>query len=145
MVAPTERENSLTARNGGPTWPEDRFLSPFVHMRREMAHPGMTKGFLQLSPEARGRQQRKSRTPRGEIKLKSWEIKADFLEINLGNQPNPPAPPTFTTYDVIFEGNHGKSKRNQEISYAKIACCRPLVRGSTVSHYVIHVFGFHLL
>ena len=52
MVAPTERENSLTARNGGPTWPEDRFLSPFVHMRREMAHPGMTKGFLQLSPEA---------------------------------------------------------------------------------------------
>ena len=52
MVAPTDRENSLTARNGGPTWPEDRFLSPFVHMRREMAHPGMTKGFLQLSPEA---------------------------------------------------------------------------------------------
>jgi len=34
MVAPTERENSLTTRNGGPTWPEDRFLSPFVHMRR---------------------------------------------------------------------------------------------------------------
>jgi len=52
MVTPTEWENSLTARNGGPTWPEDRFLSPFVHMRREMAHPGMTKGFLQLSPEA---------------------------------------------------------------------------------------------
>ena len=61
-----------------------------------------------------------------EIKLKSWEIKADFLEIKLGNQPNPPAPPTLTTYDVIFEGNHGKSKRNQEISYAKIARCRPL-------------------
>ena len=52
MVAPTEQDNSLTARNGGPTWPEDHFLSPFVHMRREMAHPGMTKGFLQLSPEA---------------------------------------------------------------------------------------------
>ena len=52
MVTPTERENSLPARNGGPTLPEDRFLSPFVHMRREMAHPGMTKGFLQLSPEA---------------------------------------------------------------------------------------------
>jgi len=52
MVAPKERENSLTARNGGPTQPEDCFLSPFVHMRREMAHPGMTKGFLQLSPEA---------------------------------------------------------------------------------------------
>ena len=41
-----------------------------------------------------------------EIKLKSWEIKSDFLEIKLGNQPNPLAPPTFTTYDVIFEGNH---------------------------------------
>ena len=27
MVVPTERENSLPARNGGPTWPEDRFLS----------------------------------------------------------------------------------------------------------------------
>ena len=51
MVAPTEQENSLTARNGGPTWPEDGFLSPFVH-RREMVHPGLTKGFLQLSPEA---------------------------------------------------------------------------------------------
>ena len=46
-----------------------------------------------------------------EIKLKSWEIKADFFEIKFGNQPNPPAPPTFTTYDVIFEGNHGKSKQ----------------------------------
>ena len=45
-----------------------------------------------------------------EIKLKSWQIKADFLEIKLGNQPNPPAPPTFTTYDVIFEGNHAEIK-----------------------------------
>ena len=52
MVGPTERENSLTAGNGGPTWPEDRFLSPFMHMKREMAHPGMTKGFVQLTPEA---------------------------------------------------------------------------------------------
>jgi len=26
MVALTERQNSLTARNGGPTWPEDSFL-----------------------------------------------------------------------------------------------------------------------
>jgi len=33
MVAPTERENSFTARNGGPTWPEDRFLSPFMQSR----------------------------------------------------------------------------------------------------------------
>jgi len=47
MVAPTERENSLTARNGGPTWPEDRFLSQFLHRRRENAYP-----VLQLSPEA---------------------------------------------------------------------------------------------
>jgi len=52
MVAPTEQENSLTARNGGPTWPEDRFLSLFVHKKREMAHPVLTKGFLELSPEA---------------------------------------------------------------------------------------------
>ena len=53
MVAPTERENSLTARNGGPTWREDHFLSLFVHRRREVAYPGLTKlkGFLQLSPE----------------------------------------------------------------------------------------------
>jgi len=28
------------------------FLSLFMHRRREMAHPGLTKGFLQLSPEA---------------------------------------------------------------------------------------------
>ena len=52
MVTPTERENSLTARNCGPTWPEDRSLTLFGHRRREMAHPGLTKGFLQLSPEA---------------------------------------------------------------------------------------------
>jgi len=30
----------------------DRFLSPFMHMRREMAHQGMTRGFLQLIPAA---------------------------------------------------------------------------------------------
>ena len=29
-----------------------------------------------------------------EIKLKSWEIKADFLEIKLRNQPNIPSSPT---------------------------------------------------
>ena len=59
MVAPTERENSLTARNGGlpemetlRTWPEDHSLSPFTQRRREMAHPVVTNGFLQLSPEA---------------------------------------------------------------------------------------------
>ena len=28
------------------------FLSLFVHRRREVAHPVLTKGFLQLSPEA---------------------------------------------------------------------------------------------
>jgi len=52
MVARAGRENGLTARNGGPTWPEDCFLSLFVHRRREMAHPRLIKGFLQLSPEA---------------------------------------------------------------------------------------------
>jgi len=52
MVAPTEQENSLTASNGGPAWPEDRFLSPLMQRRREMAHSVLTKGILQLSPEA---------------------------------------------------------------------------------------------
>ena len=33
--------------------------------------PGDDQGLSKLSPEARGRQQKKSRTPRGEIKLKS--------------------------------------------------------------------------
>ena len=42
MVAPTEREKSFTARNGGPAWPEDHFLSPFVQ-RREMAHQRLFK------------------------------------------------------------------------------------------------------
>jgi len=27
MVVPKEQESSLTARNGGPTWPEDHFLT----------------------------------------------------------------------------------------------------------------------
>jgi len=48
-----------------------------------------------------------------EIKLKSLEIKADFLEIKLGNQPNPPAPPTFTTHDVIFEGNQREIRKSR--------------------------------
>ena len=52
MVTTIERENSFTARNGGPTWPEDCFLSPFMQRRRETAHPVLTKGFLQLSLEA---------------------------------------------------------------------------------------------
>ena len=52
MVVVTEQEDSLTARNGGPTCPEDHFLSWFVQRRREMAHPVPTKGFLQLSLEA---------------------------------------------------------------------------------------------
>ena len=53
MVAPTEWEKSFNPRNGGPTWPEDRLLSPFVQKRREKwAHPVPTKAFLQLNPEA---------------------------------------------------------------------------------------------
>jgi len=38
MFAPTQQENSFTARNGGPAWPEDSYLSPFVQ-RRKTAHP----------------------------------------------------------------------------------------------------------
>ena len=52
MAAPKEQENSFTARNGGPTWPEDRFLSPFMQKRIGTDHPVPTTGFLQLSPEA---------------------------------------------------------------------------------------------
>ena len=52
MVTCTEQENSFTARNGDPTWPEGCFLSPFVQRRREVAHPVLIKDFLQLSPEA---------------------------------------------------------------------------------------------
>ena len=52
MFAPTEQENSLTASNGGPTWPEDRFSKPIHAKEGEMAHPVLTKGILQLSPEA---------------------------------------------------------------------------------------------
>ena len=79
-----------------------------------------------------------------EIKLKSWEIKAYFLEIKLGNQPNPPAPPTFTTYDVIFGGNRitGKSNRNQEISYAKIAPT-PRLRPRAPKHSIVRVCLVH--
>ena len=49
MVGTTDQEKS---RNGGPTWPEDCFLSPFVQRRRATAHPVPTKGLPQLSPQA---------------------------------------------------------------------------------------------
>ena len=52
MVAPTEQETSFTIKNGGPTSPEGRFLSPFMQRRREVAHPVPTKDFLQLNPQA---------------------------------------------------------------------------------------------
>ena len=52
MAAPTEQEISFTARNGGPTRPEDHFLRPFMQRRREMANRMLTRGYLQLSPEA---------------------------------------------------------------------------------------------
>ena len=52
IFAPTEWENSFTARSGGPARPEDSFLSQFMQRRRETAHPVLTKGFLQLSLEA---------------------------------------------------------------------------------------------
>jgi len=45
------RKLSVNVRNGGPTRPEGCFLSQFMQSRREMAYPGPTKAFLQLSPE----------------------------------------------------------------------------------------------
>ena len=41
------QSESFTARNGGPTWPDD-FSKP-IHAKEE--RNGLTKGFLQLSPE----------------------------------------------------------------------------------------------
>jgi len=58
--------------------------------------------------------------------LKSWEIKADFLEIKLGNQSNPPPHPLLQRMTSFLREITGKSKRSQEISYAKIARCRRL-------------------
>jgi len=52
MVVPTEQETSFTTKNGSPTSPEGRFLSPFVQRRREVAHPVPTKDILQLIPQA---------------------------------------------------------------------------------------------
>jgi len=53
MVTPTELEKNFTTRNGGPTWPEDCFLT-HVQTRREIisAHPVLTKAFYSYSPEA---------------------------------------------------------------------------------------------
>jgi len=52
MIAPTERKNSLTARNGGLTWPEDHFPDHFftckpVHAQEEGNGPsGADQGFF---------------------------------------------------------------------------------------------------
>ena len=48
----SEKIASLPEMEALRTWPEDYFLSPFMQRRREMAHPVLTKGFLQLSSEA---------------------------------------------------------------------------------------------
>ena len=48
----SEKRASLPEMEALRTWPEDYFLSTFMQKRREMAHPVLTKGFLQLSPEA---------------------------------------------------------------------------------------------
>ena len=72
-----------------------------------------------------------------EIKLKSWEIKADFLEIKLGNQPNPPAPPTFTTYHVIFEGNQREIRKSRTL---KLLVADPSVRANATKSCTI-TFG----
>ena len=52
MVTPTEQERALLPEMEALHGQKTIFLSPFVHRRREMAHPVLTKGFLQLSPEA---------------------------------------------------------------------------------------------
>jgi len=49
---PSEEEKNVIVRNGGPTRPEDCFLSRFMQRRREMAHPVPTEAYLQPSPEA---------------------------------------------------------------------------------------------
>ena len=51
IVTPTDWEESFTARNGGPTWPECCFLSPFVQRRRKWPTQCQPR-LLQLSPEA---------------------------------------------------------------------------------------------
>jgi len=63
-----------------------------------------------------------------EIKLKSWEIRADFLEIKLGNQPNVPSSPThFYNQWHFFWGKSRGNQRNQEILYAKLLIADPLI------------------
>jgi len=52
MATRADQEKSVIVRNGGPTRPQNCFLSPFMQSRREMAHPVPTKAFLQSSPEA---------------------------------------------------------------------------------------------
>ena len=47
------------------------------------------------------------------------------------NQPNPPAPPTFTTYDVIFEGNHGEIKEKSRTPNCSL---RPLAMAECPAH-----------
>jgi len=46
------QEKNVIVRNGGPTRPEDCFLSWFMQRRREMAHPVPTKAYLQPRSEA---------------------------------------------------------------------------------------------
>jgi len=57
----TEKKGFI-ARNGGPTWPEDCFLSPFVQ-RREMGHPVQTKGFHSQVRSSRSSQPRTETCP----------------------------------------------------------------------------------
>ena len=56
--------------------------------------------------------------------LKSWEIKA----WNQARKSAQPSSPThfYNIWRHFWGKSRGKSKRNQEISYAKIARCRPL-------------------
>ena len=50
-LGPSIVRNELHCPNGGPTWSEDHFLSPFVQKRREVSLPVSTKVSLKLSPE----------------------------------------------------------------------------------------------
>ena len=51
-MATTQSEKIASLQEMEALQPEGYFLSPFMQRRREMAHLGLTKGFLQLSPEA---------------------------------------------------------------------------------------------
>ena len=80
--------------------------------------------------QPRGRQQKKSRTPRGEITWNQVEIMRNQSRFpwNQARKSAQPSSPThfYNVWRHFWGESRGNQKRNQEISYAKIACCRPL-------------------